>query len=1783
MSTSIQVISPSTQKLLFEVPTLTKDQVNEAVQKSVIAFSQWKKVPVPARVSIMKNFCLLFEQKKDKIAASITSQMGRPIRYSQGEVKGVLERANYMISVAEECLKDEMIESIPGVIKRFQRKEPLGPVFLIAAWNYPYLTTVNNIIPALLAGNTVLLKQSPQTPQCADIFVETLREAGIPHDVVQAIHVQDTEANYLVQHPSIQFVNFTGSVAVGKKIRQAIGDSQHLIGSAMELGGKDPAYVLPDTDLDFAVENIVDGAFFNSGQCCCSIERCYVHESIYDQFVEKSVKIAKNYILGDPNDSKTTLGPMANIKFANTVRHHIQDAIDKNAKALINTKEEFPNDKEGTAYVSPQILVDVNHDMLVMKEETFGPVLTIMKVSSDEEAVHLMNDSQYGLTASIWTSDVEKAIEIGDQIETGTWFMNRCDYIDPALAWVGTKESGLGFSMSKQGFNQYTSMGIPKFFRWISERYPMCSQLITDNSIPEFDNLYLDMNGIIHNCSHNNNTNAHFRITEEQIWIGVFNYIDHLFSKIKPKKLFFLAIDGVAPRAKMNQQRSRRFRTARDAETLKQKALERGEELPEEEAFDSNCITPGTQFMKRLSLELRYFISKKVTEDANWRNVEIVLSGPEVPGEGEHKIMEYIRLTKSQPDYNPNTRHCLYGLDADLIMLGLLSHDPHFALLREEVVFGKKGQKRKQNLDNQNFYLMHLSLMREYMNLEFNSISNSLSFPYDFERILDDFILLALFIGNDFLPNLPNLHVNEGALGLVFRVYKDVLPTFEGYIQDGGRVDMSRLQKVLDGISEVAEKEAFELELVDSLYLAGKRENGQTERQLLHELEKKKAKEGKLVMTDRQEIIFRQVNNYLLSEKPGKGTTLHFDMPFRARDKRFLIKLAQELNITCHIDYDETDKSTYVELSFDSDDSDDDNEESEVDEEAIAARDRVLKKYENAEIISDNLTKEEIEREEKEKYEAGLKEWKANYYKEKMNIDYNDQKEIDAIVGAYVVGIQWVLKYYYEGVASWGWFYPYHFAPKISDLKNITRFQDYEFTIGEPFKPFEQLMGVLPSLSRKLLPAAYQDLMVDANSPIIDFYPRDFELDMNGKKQDWEAVVKIPFIDENRLLAAMKNREHRLTREEKSMSQFGPSYKYTFDKELAKKDPENLPVYPSPLPGVFPDIHNCLAREDIFNLPNLSDNDLKLRKGLLPGAKVGKDALAGFPSLQTIPFSHEIKHHAVHVFQQDSRNESMIISIKNKYQHANIEEIAKLFLYRSIYVHYPYLKEAVVIGVSDAEKKYYVSFRHGKKQILEHYWDEKERESWETRMGRAEYLPSKRFGLLVGEINIGFHVCVLNGMHQTEEGALVKEFVNPSLEDLVPIQTVVIKVNNPDPRFIEKPAPPVHKAFPLKSTIFFLGSKFLGTQATVVGHSHHNVDIEMTIPVDERFQYEPEFGHEWVQKQEHDIHYEPSNNVARELNLTPLALSKLTSSLTINDNSGQRINVGLNLKFDARGEKVLGYTRKHPNGYWEYSDAAIRLIREYCEKFPNFINLLKTQKGNGMLSIEDFGWTTEGTNELRQMKEFVKQKGADNLIRASLETEELEAPYCHEIEKAAIQYHEMYEELDIKKCIIRGVPRKVLLKPADAGMRLNYQTFSLGDRVIYVCDSGAVPLGNKGTVVGVQEKAVDVIFDTTFMGGSTLGDRQIFNIESLNRCSNFRGATLPYSSLLNISNPSHQNTFKGTNNSTSTRNSNNHDSGHGGRGGGSSSSNGSNNRGFRGGRGRGGFRGRGRGNTDYRS
>ncbi|KAI5287050.1 hypothetical protein KEM54_006278, partial [Ascosphaera aggregata] len=479
-------------------------------------------------------------------------------------------------------------------------------------------------------------------------------------------------------------------------------------------------------------------------------------------------------------------------------------------------------------------------------------------------------------------------------------------------------------------------MGVPKFFRWLSERYPAISQLIAENRIPEFDCLYLDMNGIIHNCTHKDSDSPTFRMTEDMMFIAIFNYIEHLFGKVKPKKLFFMAIDGVAPRAKMNQQRARRFRTALDAEVAKEKAVAQGVEMPKEDPFDSNCITPGTEFMAKLTQQLKYFISRKVTEDVDWQGVEVVLSGHEVPGEGEHKIMEYIRQAKAQPDYDSNVRHCLYGLDADLIMLGLLSHDPHFCLLREEVTFGRQANKKSKELAHQNFHLMHLCIVREYLELEFQELKNedTLGFAYDFERIIDDFILMAFFVGNDFLPNLPNLHINEGALAWMFKMYKKVLPSLGGYINERGAINMERLGKLLDRLSHV-EYRFFETEFSDEKWITSKK-HGAAEFSV-----PPKVKEFSLTFS--QKKVFNDIKAYV---QGGFSEPLMFPPTLSAEDRKFAERLADDLHLPWSTVPDD-DGNRCVKLEAPAKEEDE-----EDDEESQIAINRVLKRYEKA-IVSD--------------------------------------------------------------------------------------------------------------------------------------------------------------------------------------------------------------------------------------------------------------------------------------------------------------------------------------------------------------------------------------------------------------------------------------------------------------------------------------------------------------------------------------------------------------------------------------------------------------------------------------------------------------------------------------------------------------------------------------------------------------------------------------------------------------------------------------------------------------
>ena len=453
----LKVISPIDNSIYAERPLAKPADLERALDLARKAQRAWRSVPLADRTHILTRFCDLFEAKRDEIALELTWQMGRPSRYAPNEVRGTLERARHMIAIAPSALAD--IDAGPKEhFKRFIRREPLGVVLTIAAWNYPYLIAVNSVVPALMAGNAVVLKHSAQTPLCAERFATALQEAGLPHGVFQALHMSHDDTERAIRDPRVDFVAFTGSVAGGHAVQRAA--AERFIGTGLELGGCDPVYVRNDANLAHAIENIVDGAYFNSGQSCCGLQRIYVHERVYGAFVDGFVDLTRKYVLGNPLDAATTLGPVVRAAAADTIRTQIAASIKAGGKPVI-AETDFAASRAGTPYLAPQVLLDVDNSTPMMREEIFGPVAGIMKVQSDEQAIALMNDSAYGLTAAIWTADADAALSIGDRVETGTWFMNRCDYLDPALAWVGVKDSGRGCTLAVVGYEHLTR---PKSF-----------------------------------------------------------------------------------------------------------------------------------------------------------------------------------------------------------------------------------------------------------------------------------------------------------------------------------------------------------------------------------------------------------------------------------------------------------------------------------------------------------------------------------------------------------------------------------------------------------------------------------------------------------------------------------------------------------------------------------------------------------------------------------------------------------------------------------------------------------------------------------------------------------------------------------------------------------------------------------------------------------------------------------------------------------------------------------------------------------------------------------------------------------------------------------------------------------------------------------------------------------------------------------------------------------------------------------------------------------------------
>ncbi|XP_054623028.1 5'-3' exoribonuclease 1 isoform X2 [Dunckerocampus dactyliophorus] len=1037
----------------------------------------------------------------------------------------------------------------------------------------------------------------------------------------------------------------------------------------------------------------------------------------------------------------------------------------------------------------------------------------------------------------------------------------------------------------------------------------------------------------------------------------------------------------------------------------------------------------GTEFMVRLQDQLKYFVHNKLSTDKLWQNVKIYLSGHETPGEGEHKIMEFIRSEIAKPGHDPNTRHCLYGLDADLIMLGLTSHEPNFSLLREEVRFGgKKSQKRITAPEETTFHLLHLSLMREYIDYEFSALKTPMGSDYDLEGIIDDWILMSFLVGNDFIPHLPHLHISHDALPLLYKTYISVLPGLRGYLNENGHLNVGNFEKYLEKLSEF-DREHFSEVFVDLKWFESK------------------------------------VGNKYLNEAAGQAAEKEAANKHNNKEENASITLA-----------------------------------------ALTSSDKVLGSGKGV-VVED-------EEEEDDIFETEFRQYKRTYYMTKMGVDVVSDDFLAKQAKCYVEGIQWILHYYYHGVKSWSWFYPYHYAPFLSDIKNISELK-LNFQLGKPFMPFQQLLAVLPAASMELLPECYRHLMTSELSPIIEYYPVDFKTDLNGKQQEWEAIVLIPFIDERHLLAAMDTCNHKLTKEERDRNHHTECAVYTYD-------PEKDFTYASTLPQLFPNITHCHASKE--NIPmdawHVPLNHI--------GKSVDRSALyfCGFPTLHHIKHKFNMKKSGVVVFQQSSRGENMMLDILPGEQKEMLcDHVAEQVLGKSVFVNWPHLEEARIVAVSDGETKFSLHEPQGDQRVYDRpstpppikvtFLSDKEQREWEKEVqGITEHF-LKRKGIIVNETAVVLYGQLLTGRKYIPKASGVVELEKQWAKQVIPFayQTVVKDIKAFYSSLTSFKS--LEDLFPPQSTVFMVGNPYYAAVGEVQDSSDvikdGRVRVVFNVP------HEPQLEVLIQNQNKYCVKYSPGYVVASRLGMTSYLVSRFSGSIFIGRGSKknpcgeQKANVGLNLKFNKKNEEVPGYT-KRTEKEWLYSAAVEDLLAEYLDRFSEVFDTV-SRNSHDDIFYEDDIWPGEdqnGAEKVAEITAWLKSHPVSSISRASCDLQVLDTAIVEKIEEAV-------EKSKVKKGIKKV---RVTVKPHLLFRPLEQQQgvvpdpdaeYRLFDRVINVRESFTVPLGLRGTIIGIKgaeredEVLYEVLFDEEFAGGLNI------------RCTSPRCYRLPPCALINLS------------------------------------------------------------------
>ncbi len=1220
-------------------------------------------------------------------------------------------------------------------------------------------------------------------------------------------------------------------------------------------------------------------------------------------------------------------------------------------------------------------------------------------------------------------------------------------------------------------------MGIPKFYKWLNRRYPMAvSKVEHEEDVPPVDNLYIDMNGLVHMVIHGNSVERHVMTSQmvnrgkmDELWAELFRYIDDIVHMVNPRKLLFMALDSVTPITKMTQQRARRMKDAHAIEEMTATARQYGEP----ELFDINAISPGTPFMREVNLKLDLFIQQKVAEDPMYQHLRIIFSDSNVPGEGEHKIMEFLRHYKISPDYDPNTRHCIYGMDADLIMLALVSHEPHTFIFREVAenrspgMQSAKGVTRSTMLKVQDFEILYVSILREYFELEYKDLASQLSFPFDLERIIDDFIFFSLFVGNDFVPYLNTIDINNGSLDEIIRIYKRTLPKLKNYITYKGDIMWSGAELIFQelGKSELAKLKERRSEFVSltkqGTVAADEFDEGAARARLM--LEKKTAKIESLRAKGK-------LNEFVLALRKKKGVAPVDVSPTVGE----VSKEAEPLEIA-------------PEELPDSEVSDIEKEELTAGAEAAASSASAESNLAMLEKMCGMYERDEVNA-------------KRLYYMEKFKFDIVEpegKKKLDALISSYLEGLQWVLYYYYCGVKHWGWYFPYHYAPLVSDITSPQKYvqEGKEMTFAHlkeknvPVTPFEQLLSILPRSSRNLLPVCYHRLY-ETDSEICDLYPSHYATDFNGRALPWEAIKLIPFVDECRVMAA----------ETKAIAA-GPA----FTPEEAERNVIHSPVQYT---YKFPDTEKasvCLKQEFKYANEKAPSFQPVLARGVeLP--------CYDYPSLKHVDVA---SFRLIHVRHAGTYVDGAELAIKSDGK----EDFAAL-LTQPVYVGYPFLREAWVEsivtrrGVVTLANDGYHTQMHSSRDAAEMYQACRD-QMYEERLN------------CVGDI--GFVCCcrVLEGLTKSykDGGEMQKQF---SLQRSY-FPNVVVSLQR-DPRYYQNVDPLLasQKAqFPIGSPCVLMAEPYFGGVGTISQNgSHGNLSVVLRQSADKAnidgFNRISAAAASAEKNQYRDFVSLKALN--RALGVSGYVMSRITSTIMVyvrDPKKKQRkfdmpkYNLGLGLKSQSQGINIPYHVCYSDFRHeWLVSKEVADYIDEYIRRFPTVVSILDEtcarDRDETLFADMLFPSLADPEEGLRSILDWILALPVSKLpyvpCGSKIMPLKLRETIREELKKlpAAESAPMLVGNNKIRNVFVETHP--FWIRPF--GLK-SYYEYQIGDRVINIKTSGlgTAPFGSMGTIVGIYQEKILVQFDTPLLTGSTYWGQ----------CEKCSGKIVEASAVMNLS------------------------------------------------------------------